>query len=353
MTLHADVHVRRGTLDLDVTLEVGAGETVVLLGPNGAGKTTLLSVVAGLVGLDEGRIALDDLVLDDPQSGEWVPTERRPIGYVFQDQLLFPHLSAVDNVAFGLRAGGRRRADARREAMMWLERFGLAAQAGARPRELSGGQGQRVALARALARAPSMVLLDEPLAALDATTRMEVRRDLGRHLGSFDGPRLVVTHDPIDVMALADRVIVLEHGQVAQTGTLADLRATPRSRYVADLVGINLYRGTLFGSRVTLPEGGELVVVNDDHRTGEVFAAVRPEAVALHRDRPEGSPRNTWAARVMTIDHEGPRARVTLGGSIPITAEITERAADELGVAVGTNAWVSVKATEIETYAAA
>jgi molybdate transport system ATP-binding protein len=353
MTLHADVHVRRGTLDLDVTLEVGAGETVVLLGPNGAGKTTLLSVVAGLVGLDEGRIALDDLVLDDPQSGEWVPTERRPIGYVFQDQLLFPHLSAVDNVAFGLRAGGRRRADARREAMMWLERFGLAAQAGARPGELSGGQGQRVALARALARAPSMVLLDEPLAALDATTRMEVRRDLGRHLGSFDGPRLVVTHDPIDVMALADRVIVLEHGQVAQTGTLADLRATPRSRYVADLVGINLYRGTLFGSRVTLPEGGELVVVNDDHRTGEVFAAVRPEAVALHRDRPEGSPRNTWAARVMTIDHEGPRARVTLGGSIPITAEITERAADELGVAVGTNAWVSVKATEIETYAAA
>ncbi len=352
MTLHAAVHVRRGTLDLDVTLEVGTGETVVLLGPNGAGKTTLLSVLAGLVGLDEGRIALDDLVLDDPQSGDWVPTERRPIGYVFQDQLLFPHLSALDNVAFGLRADGCRRGDARREAMQWLERFGLAAQAGARPRELSGGQGQRVALARALARAPSLLLLDEPLAALDATTRMEVRRDLGRHLGSFNGPRLVVTHDPIDVMALADRVIVLEHGQVAQTGTLADLRATPRSRYVADLVGINLYRGTLFGSRVTLREGGELVVVNDDRRTGEVFAAVRPEAVALHRDRPEGSPRNTWAARVMTIDHEGPRARVTLGGSIPITAEITERAADELGVAVGTDAWVSVKATEIETYAA-
>ena len=352
MTLHAAVHVRRGTLDLDVTLKVGTGETVVLLGPNGAGKTTLLSVLAGLVGLDEGRIALDDLVLDDPQSGDWVPTERRPIGYVFQDQLLFPHLSALDNVAFGLRADGCRRGDARREAMQWLERFGLAAQAGARPRELSGGQGQRVALARALARAPSLLLLDEPLAALDATTRMEVRRDLGRHLGSFNGPRLVVTHDPIDVMALADRVIVLEHGQVAQTGTLADLRATPRSRYVADLVGINLYRGTLFGSRVTLREGGELVVVNDDRRTGEVFAAVRPEAVALHRDRPEGSPRNTWAARVMTIDHEGPRARVTLGGSIPITAEITERAADELGVAVGTDAWVSVKATEIETYAA-
>jgi molybdate transport system ATP-binding protein len=333
-------------------MEVGAGETVVLLGPNGAGKTTLLSVLAGLVDLDQGHIALDDLVLDDPRSGEWVPTERRPIGYVFQDQLLFPHLSALDNVAFGLRARGLRRADARREAMEWLERFGLADHAGARPRELSGGQGQRVALARALARAPSLVLLDEPLAALDATTRMEVRRDLARHLERFDGPRLVVTHDPIDVMVLADRVIVLEHGQVIQTGTLADLRATPRSRYVADLVGINLYRGNLVGSRVTLRDGGELVVVNDDSRTGEVFAVVRPEAVALHRDEPEGSPRNTWAARVMTVDHDGPRARVTLGGKIPITAEITERAADELGVAVGTDAWVSVKATEIETYAA-
>jgi molybdate transport system ATP-binding protein len=352
MSLHADLHVRRGTLDLDVTLDVGARETVVLLGPNGAGKTTLLAVLAGLVGLDEGRIALDDRVLDDPQSGEWVPTERRPIGYVFQDHLLFPHLSALDNVAFGLRASGRRRADARRDALGWLERFGLADRAGARPRELSGGEAQRVALARALARAPSLVLLDEPLAALDATTRMEVRRDLHRHLERFDGPRVVVTHDPIDVMALADRVIVLEHGQVVQRGTLDDLRVMPRSRYVADLVGINLYRGTLFGSSVTLRDGGELVVVNDDHRTGEVFAAVRPDAVALHRDQPEGSPRNTWAAKVITIDHEGPRARVTLGGSIPITAEITERAADELGVAVGTDAWVSVKATEIETYAA-
>jgi molybdate transport system ATP-binding protein len=352
VSLHAELHVRRGTFELDVALEVDAGETVVLIGPNGAGKTTLLSVLAGLVSLDEGRVTLGGVVLDDPQTGEWVPTERRPIGYVFQDHLLFPHLSAVDNVAFGPRAHGRRRADARREALTWLERFGLADHAGARPRELSGGQAQRVALARALARSPSLVLLDEPLAALDATTRMDVRRDLQRHLESFDGPRLVVTHDPIDVMALADRVIVLEHGQVAQAGTLADLRVTPRSRYVADLVGINLYRGTLVGSRVILRDGAELVVVNDDDRTGEVFAVVRPDAVALFRDRPEGSPRNTWAATVMTIDHEGPRARVTLGGPVPITAEITERAARELGVAVGTDAWVSVKATEIETYAA-
>jgi molybdate transport system ATP-binding protein len=352
VSLHAEVHVRRGKLHLGVTFDVGAEETVVLLGPNGAGKTTLLSVLAGLVSLDEGRVELDDVVLDDPQTGQWVPTERRPIGYVFQDHLLFPHLSAVDNVAFGPRARGQRRADARRAALGWLERFGLAEHASARPRELSGGQAQRVALARALASAPMLMLLDEPLAALDATTRMEVRRDLQQHLKGFDGPRLVVTHDPIDVLALADRVIVLEHGQILQTGTLADLRAAPRSRYVADLVGINLYRGTLSGSTVTLRDGGRLVVVNDQHRTGEVFAAVRPEAVALHRDRPEGSPRNAWAATVRTVDHEGPRARVTLSGPIPITAEITQRAADELGVVAGTNAWVSVKATEIETYAA-
>ena len=352
MSLHADVRVRRGTFDLDATVDVGSGETVVVLGPNGAGKTTLLSVLAGLVSLDAGRVQLDDVVLDDPQTGQWVPTEERPIGYVFQDHLLFPHLSAVDNVAFGPRARGRRRADARRDALGWLDRFGLAAYAGARPRELSGGQAQRVALARALASAPTLMLLDEPLAALDATTRIEVRRDLQQHLEGFAGPRLVVTHDPIDVVALADRVIVLEQGRVLQTGTLADLRATPRSRYVADLVGINLYRGTLSGSTVTLRDGGRLVVVNDHDRTGEVFAAVRPDAVALHRDRPEGSPRNTWAATVRTVDHEGPRARVTLSGPIPITAEITQRAADELGVAVGTDAWVSVKATEIETYAA-
>jgi len=351
VTLDADLRVRRGTFDLKVLMQLDARETVVLLGPNGAGKTTLLSLLAGLVPLDEGRITLDGSVLDDPQLGVWVPTDQRPIGYVFQDHLLFPHLSALDNVAFGPRARGHRRRDARRDAQVWLDRLGLADLADARPRELSGGQAQRVALARALASTPRLLLLDEPLAALDATTRIDVRRDLRQHLQDFDGPRLMVTHDPVDAMALADRVIVLEHGQIAQAGTLAELRATPRSRYVADLVGINLYRGTLAGSRVALSGGAELVVVNADDQAGDVFAVVRPDAVALHRDRPEGSPRNTWAATVTTIDHEGPRARVTLEGPISITAEITERAARDLAVGVGTQAWVSVKATEIETYA--
>ncbi len=352
MSLDAALRVRRGAFDLDVDLGIESRETVVLVGPNGAGKTTVLSLLSGLVPLDDGRITLDGLVLDDPRNGDWVPTERRSIGYVFQDHLLFPHLSALDNVAFGPQAQGRRRRDARRDAWASLERLGLAGRAGARPRELSGGEAQRVALARALARAPRLLLLDEPLAALDATTRIGVRRDLRRHLAEFDGPCLVVTHDPVDAMALADRVIVIEHGRTVQTGTLAELRAAPRSRYVADLVGINLYRGTLAGSRIALTGGAELVVVNDDDQAGEVFAVVRPDAVALHRDRPEGSPRNTWMATVTTVDHEGPRARVTLEGPLSITAEITERAALDLAVTVGSHAWVSVKATEIETYAA-
>ena len=350
MSLDADVRVGRGVLDLHVELGVGPGETVVLLGPNGAGKTTLLSALAGLVPIDDGHITLDGVVLDDPARRSWVATERRPIGFVFQDHRLFPHLSALDNVAFGLRTRGVHRVEARREARTWLDRLDLAARADARANELSGGQAQRVALARALAVSPRLLLLDEPLAALDATTRIGVRRDLRRHLEGFAGPRVLVTHDPVDAMALADRVAVLEDGHVAQAGTLTELRAAPRSRYVADLVGVNLYRGTLHGTKVTLPAGADLVVVNDKNESGEVFAAVRPEAVALHRDRPEGSPRNAWAGTVATIDLDGHRARVRLEGPIAITAEITQSALDELHLAPGTRAWVSVKATEVETY---
>jgi molybdate transport system ATP-binding protein len=350
VSLDADLELHLGTLNLAVTLNAHPGETVVLLGPNGAGKTTLLGALAGLLAIDRGRITLDGEPLDDPAHKSWVSPEHRPIGVVFQDHLLFPHLSALDNVAFGLRVHGARRGDARRQARTWLERMGLVEYAGARPGQLSGGQAQRVALARALAGSPRLLLLDEPLAALDATTRIDVRRDLRRHLDAFHGPRLLVTHDPIDAMALADRVIVLERGHITQTGTLAELRAHPRSEYAADLIGVNLYRGTLTGDRVTLEAGTTLTVVNDHNVAGEVFATLRPEAVALHRDQPAGSPRNTWEATVTTIDHQGPRARVTLESPITVTAEITQRALDDLAITPGTRLWVSAKATEIEIY---
>jgi molybdate transport system ATP-binding protein len=350
VSLDADVQLHRNTLDLAVSLRAEDGETVAVLGPNGAGKTTLLSAIAGLVAIDRGYVRLDGVALDDPEQGAWVATERRRIGFVFQDHALFPHLSALDNIAFGLRAAHVGRAAAQRQSRDWLERMGLADHASARPGELSGGQSQRVALARALAISPRLLLLDEPLAALDATTRIEVRRDLRRHLDGFDGPRLLVTHDPLDAVALADRVIVVEAGQVAQTGSLEELRTEPRSRYVADLVGINLYRGVLTGTRVQLAGDAGLVVVNDRDLTGAVWAAIRPDAVALHLEPPRGSPRNTWPATVTSVDLEGRRARIGLDGPVPIVAEITTAALNELVLTPDSPAWVSVKATEVEIY---
>jgi molybdate transport system ATP-binding protein len=350
VSLEARVELTLGQLQLDVDLTVATGELVVLLGPNGAGKTTLLRALAGLVPLDRGRVVLDGRVLEDAAAGEWVPTEQRPIGFVFQDYLLFPHLSALENVAFGLRARGLGRAEARRRARAWLDRVGLAAHAGARPRALSGGQAQRVALARAMVADPRLLLLDEPLAALDAATRSEVRRDLRRHLASFDGTRLLVTHDPLEAVALADRLVVLEGGRVTQTGSPAEVSAQPRSRYVAELVGVNLYRGRADGRNVRLADGGTVVAADLHH--GEVFAAVHPHAVALHRRVPEGTPRNVWAGTADSLEVIGDRVRVRVAGTVPIVAEVTPAAASELGLADGGQVWATVKATEVTVYPA-
>ena len=350
MSLEARVELILGQLHLDVDLAVASGELVVLLGPNGAGKTTLLRALAGLVPLDRGRVVLDGRVLEDAEGGEWVATEHRPIGFVFQDYLLFPHLSALENVAFGLRARGLPKVEARRRAAAWLERVGLAAHAASRPRALSGGQAQRVALARAMAGDPRLLLLDEPLAALDAATRAEVRRDLRRHLASFDGTRLLVTHDPLEAIALADRLVVLEEGKVTQTGTPAEVSEHPRSRYVAELVGVNLYRGQADGRSVRLVGGGTVVAADINH--GEVFAAVHPHAVALHRRVPEGTPRNVWAGTADAVEVVGDRVRVQVTGPVPIVAEVTPAAAAELRLGDGGQVWVSVKATEVTVYPA-
>src|SRR5438309_10233131 len=241
--LKAQLATRLGTLRVDVSVEATPGEIVAVLGPNGAGKSTFLRAVAGLVALESGRVELDDVVLDDTSRGIHLQPERRPIGLVFQDYLLFPHLSVLENVAFGLRARGMARTPANREAGRWLDRVGLSAEGERRPASLSGGQAQRVALARVLALNPALLLLDEPMAALDASTRAEFRRDLRRHLESFRGVRLLVTHDPVEAMAMADRLVVVEQGRVLQSGTPADVTQRPRSRYVADLVGVNLFRG--------------------------------------------------------------------------------------------------------------
>ncbi|MDT4989819.1 MAG: molybdate transport system ATP-binding protein, partial [Micromonosporaceae bacterium] len=250
LMLDAHLVAERDRFRLDARLGIAAGEVVALLGPNGAGKTTALRALAGLAPLSAGRIRLDGAVLDDPTGGVFVAPQRRPIGVVFQDYLLFPHLTALDNVAFGPRRHGVDRRAARTLAAGWLDRVGLAEQARHKPRQLSGGQAQRVALARALAVTPTLLLLDEPLSALDARTRLDTRAELHRHLTDHPGATLLVTHDPLDALVLADRLVILEDGRVVQDGDAATITARPRTDYVARLVGLNLYRGHAAGHTI-------------------------------------------------------------------------------------------------------
>ena len=350
MLLRADVRLRLGALDLAVEVEVGDGEVVALLGPNGAGKTTVLRAVAGLQPIDEGRITVGDTVLDDPAAGVLVAPADRPVALVFQDYLLFPRLSVVDNVAFGLRARGAGRAEARAAAAGWLERVGLAAVAGARPGSLSGGQAQRVALARALATEPLVLLLDEPLAALDARARVHVRAELRRHLRTFAGARLLVTHDPVDALVLADRLVIVESGRVTQEGTTSEVARRPRSAYVAELVGVNLLTGTAAGDHAVRLESGAELVVADPVPSPEVAVAVRPRAVSIHRHRPEGSARNAWPAHVVDLEADHDRVRVQLGGRLAIVAEVTPQAVAELDLVPGAAVWASVKAVDLAVY---
>src|SRR4029453_7099920 len=251
---------------------------------------------------------------------------------------------------FGLRCHGRSRREAHRIARAWLERMGLEDRARARPGALSGGQAQRVALARALAVEPRLLLLDEPRAVVDVQARAQLRRDLRNHLASFSGVRLLVTHDPLEAFALADRVIVLEQGRIVQRGTPAEGTARPRPRGGADLAGVNLFRGTAAGTRVTLDGGGELIVA--EPQAGDVFAVVHPRAVSLLRTNPDGTPRNVWRGPTAEIDEEGPIARIRVGTAPPIVAEVTVAAVEALRLAAGEEVWVTVKATEIVLYPA-
>ena len=302
------------------------GEVLAVIGPNGAGKSSLVQALAGLVPA-EGHALLsgEDLLVR--------PARERRIGLVFQQQLLFPHLTALANVAFGPRSRGTARAAAETAAQEWLDRFGIGPLAGRKPRELSGGQAQRVAIARALATDPRLLLLDEPFTGLDVKVAMALRIELGRHLAAYDGVTLLVTHHAIDALTLADRVLVLDEGRVAQLGTPAEVSQRPRTEHVARLVGLNVVH-----------EGATLV-------------AFTPEAVAVSLEEPVGSPRLHWHGRVADVSPHGDAVRVLVHTAAErgpdLIADVTTGAATELGLVPGRAVWLSVKETAVRRYESA
>ncbi|MGH4028084.1 ABC transporter permease [Actinomycetota bacterium Odt1-20B] len=341
--LHADV-----TGFNRLTLDAEPGTTIAVVGENGAGKTTLLRALLGLT-----PRARAELRLGDSDVTALAP-HRRGVAWVPQEGALFPHLSALTNTAYGLRAQGVARPAARRAAREWLDRLGVGHLAHRKPAQLSGGQAQRVALARALAARPRLLLLDEPLAALDQTTRAHVRHTLRRHLDSFGGVCLIVTHDPVEAVSLADRVLVLDEGRTLQDAPPAEVARHPRSPWVARMLGRNAWPGTACSDgTLALAGAGQLVVADPLDEGTRALAIIAPEAVSLHRDKPEGSPRNVWPGTVREITAAGSRLRVliTSDRAPDLVAEITPQASVDLGLMDGTEVWTSVKATEVSLVA--
>ncbi|MCW2529491.1 MAG: transporter related protein [Pseudonocardiales bacterium] len=349
--LQARIQLSRGPFTLDVDLTVPAGQIVSILGPNGAGKSTLLAVLAGLLPIREGRVQLDEQVLDDPAASIFRRPERRPIGVVFQDYRLFPHQSVLENVAFGARARGVSKSIARTRAREWLEKLDLSQFADRRPGALSGGQAQRVALARALATEPAMLLLDEPLAALDARSRREVQRTLATYLREFAGPVLMVTHDPVDALLLADRLVVVEDGRIRQDASPETVSTRPASAYVAQLLDLNLYRGTVQNGRFEIDDGGGTLIVTAIDDSDSTLAVVRPSAITVHRERPlDSSARNIWPVIVRSLTRLPDRVRVEVDGRPSAIVDVTAAAVEELGLTEGAPAWLSAKATDIHSW---
>ena len=372
--LRAHVVVERDAFTLDATILADPGDVLAVLGPNGAGKTTLLRALAGLLPVTRGSIVLagahGDTVWDDPGAGVLVPAPQRGVGLLFQDYRLFPHLSVLDNVAFGVRAQGLGRRAARAAAAEWLPRVGLSELAHRRPGTLSGGQSQRVALARALAAAPRLLLLDEPLAALDAATRLDIRAELRQHLSEFGGPTLLVTHDPLAALVLADRIVVLEAGRVVQEGSPSAVARRPATEYVARLMGLNLYTGVLTdptSHRIDLDSGGALhaagheMAADDASRSttsaapaargARMLVVLAPSAIYIHTSEPtHASARNVWPAVITGIELLTDRVRVATHGQPGALVDVTPAAVADLHLEKGAEVWLSAKATEVVSY---
>ena len=352
--------VKSRCVDLEFT--VAAGEVLAVLGPNGAGKSTALHVIAGLVRPDSGIVRVGERTLTDTSTGVEVATHHRRVGLLLQDPLLFPHLSVRGNVAFALRThrGIRRRLsrlDSRTAAAHWLSEVDAADLADRMPRQLSGGQAQRIALARALAAEPDVLLLDEPLAGLDVTAAAAMRKVLHRLLARDGRSAVLITHEMLDVLTLADRVLVLEAGRIVETGSAAVVLAAPRSRFGARFAGVNLVSGTTdtngvlttaWGSAWHGTPGADLVA------GGQAVAVFTPAAVAVYREKPHGSPRNTVEVIVAEIDNRGPAIRVRADeqpdGAPGLAADITAVSAADLRLAPGDRVYFSVKAQEVTVH---
>jgi molybdate transport system ATP-binding protein len=347
--------VERG---IDLDLAVRPGEVVALLGANGAGKSTLLSLISGLIRPDSGRITLDDEVMVDVGRGVWVPPHRRGVVLLAQQALLFPHLTAAANVSFGPRSRGAGRKAAKAEAMRWLDAVDAGEFADRRPVQLSGGQAQRIAIARALAADPALLLLDEPMAALDVGVAPALRQLLRRVLRDTGRTALLVTHDLIDAMSLADRVVVLDAGRIVEDGPTRTVLTEPRSPFAARIAGVNLISGadddhglvTAAGVRVQGMRDPSCVV---GQRAVAVFS---PAAVAVHLTAPTGSPRNHFLVTIAEIEPRGELIRLhspdIASGTGALIADITAAAAADLDLVPGKQVYYAVKATEVQIYPA-
>ncbi len=354
MSFHIDATVR--ARNLDVSLSLGQTETVAILGPNGAGKSTLLSVAAGLLRPDAGSARLGDQVLFNLDGGSrvWTPPHLRGTALLAQEPLLFPHLSVLDNVAFGPRSAGASRAESRETARHWLAEVDVMEFAGRKPGQLSGGQAQRVAVARALAASPELLLLDEPMSALDIHAAPHLRRLLKRVLSGRRA--LIITHDVLDALMLADRVIVMEKGRIVEEGATREVFRRPRSQFAAGLAGVNLMTGTVTEDGLRTFATDELRGLHvaghldDEAEPGQPgVAAFPPSAVSIFLDAAHGSPRNSFPVAITDLEPHGDHIRVRAGD---LAADITPSASAELGLEPGSRVYFVVKATAVQVYAA-
>ena len=338
--LDARVILNRDSLTIDVELQLQHGEVIAVLGPNGAGKTSLLHALLGWLELESGWIMVNGEVIDSPDTDSYVPPQHRPFGMVFQDGLLFPHMSVEKNILFGAGKDFNLKPLAESlQANELLAKF---------PSELSAGERQRVAIARSLAARPKVLFLDEPFSALDIQGKRRGRSLLKEALAIGVSGCLMVTHDLVDAFTLADRVMVIEEGKLTQLDVPDRIRSRPGSEWIADLVGWNYYEGIGEGSVVTLPHGTTIFTAQDD-LDGPTSISINPASVSIFRSQPSGSPRNSWLSSIQSIEILGGRARVSLVGEIDICADITITAANELRQLISSEVWVSVKATEVDT----